>query len=161
MKKRKDIIAFLGKETEFSGTFKFYGSIRLDGLFKGEIKGDSTLIIGKEGKVEADINVPFVIVLGEVRGNIFADKKVFIHAGGKVYGDIKTPIIAIEDGGFFNGKCLIHDFEGAYEEELPPMSARRINDQAKLDDVELDSDKVIKLPTDDGGFYKDLYGDTK
>ena len=117
MKKRKDIIAFLGKETEFSGTFKFYGSIRLDGLFRGEIKGDSTLIIGKEGRLEAEINVPFVIVLGEVRGNIFADKKVIIHAGGKVFGDIKTPIIAIEDGGFFNGQCIMHDIESTYEEE--------------------------------------------
>ena len=161
MKKRKDIIAFLGKETEFNGTFKFYGSIRLDGLFRGEIKGDSTLIIGKEGMVEAEINVPFVIILGEVRGNIFADQKVFIHSGGKVYGDITTPIIAIEDGGFFNGKCLMHDIEDTYEEELPPISSRRISDKVNSESVEPDSDKIIKLPTDDIGFHKDFYEEKK
>ena len=161
MKKRKHIIALLGRETEFSGTFKFYGSVRLDGLFRGEIKGDSTLIIGKEGTVEAEINVPFVIVMGEVKGNIFADKKVIIHSGGKVYGDIKTPIIAIEDGGFFNGTCLMHDIENTYEEEFPPISPKRISDKVDSDNVEPESDKIIKLPTDDIVFYKDFYEDKK
>ena len=125
MKKRKNIIAFLGKDTEFAGTVTFDGDIRLDGRFRGEIKGGDSLIIGKEGVVEADINVPYVIIMGEVKGNIFSEEKVVIHSKGKVYGDIKSPNLVIEDGGIFNGRSLSQDIEQMDKEKVMMLSSQK------------------------------------
>ena len=126
MKKGKNIIAFLGKGTEFNGAITFDGGIRLDGRFRGEIKGEDSLIIGQEGVVEAEINVPYVIIMGEVKGNIFAEKKVVIHLKGKVYGDIKSPNLVIEDGGIFNGRSLMQDIEKRNEEKVIMLSSQKM-----------------------------------
>ena len=109
----KNIISFLGNDTEFNGALTFDGDIRMDGRFKGEIKGGVSLIIGEAGVLEAEINVPYVIIMGEVKGNIFSEKKVFILSKGKVYGDIKSPNLVIEDGGLFNGRSLMKDIDRA------------------------------------------------
>ena len=116
-------MGFLGKETEFHGTIRFDGGIQLDGRFRGEIKGGDSLIIGEEGTVEAEIHVPLVIIMGEVRGNIFSENKVIIHSKGKVYGDIKSPSLVIEDGGFFNGRSLSQDFEQTGGENVMMISS--------------------------------------
>jgi cytoskeletal protein CcmA (bactofilin family) len=125
MKKEKNIIAFLGKGTEFNGALTFDGGIRMDGRLKGEIKGGDSLIIGEEGTVEAEIHVPWVIIMGEVRGNIFSEKKVVIHSKGMVHGDIKTPSLVIDDGGIFNGRCLMQDVEQMDEEKVIMISSQK------------------------------------
>jgi cytoskeletal protein CcmA (bactofilin family) len=126
MKKGKNIIAFLGKDTEFNGTITFDGDIRMDGRFKGEIKGGDSLVIGEEGVVEAEINVPYVIIMGEVKGDIFAERKVVIHSKGKAYGVIKSPSLVIEDGGIFNGRSLMQDIEQMDEEKVIMLSSQKM-----------------------------------
>ena len=118
MKKGKNIMGFLGKDTEFNGALTFDGGIRLDGRFKGEIKGGESLIIGQEGVVEAEINVPYVIILGKVKGNIFAEKKVHIHSKGMVDGIIQSPNLVIDEGGIFNGQCLMQVVDQMDEEKV-------------------------------------------
>ena len=48
------ITGFFDKDTEFRGELTFKGSFRIDGRFKGTIVSDSMLVIGEQGKVEAD-----------------------------------------------------------------------------------------------------------
>ena len=97
--------AFLGENTEFEGELKFHGTIRIDGHFKGDISAVGTLIIGKSGKVEANVHVSSIVLNGELHGNILADERVEIHAPGKVYGDIKAPVVVIHEGVLFEGNC--------------------------------------------------------
>ena len=126
MKKGENILGFLGKGTEFNGALSFDGGIRMDGRFKGEIKGGESLFIGQGGVVEAEINVPYVIIMGEVKGNIFAERKVVIHPKGKVHGDIKSPNLVIDDGGIFNGRCLMQDVEQIGEEKVIMISSQKM-----------------------------------
>ena len=126
MKKGENILGFLGKGTEFNGALSFDGGIRMDGRFKGEIKGGESLIIGQEGVIEAEINVPYVIIMGKVKGNIFAERKVVIHSKGKVLGDIKSPNLVIDDGGIFNGRCLMQDVEQIGEEKVIMISSQKM-----------------------------------
>ena len=124
MKRREDIVAFLGKHTELKGNFEFHGMIRLDGRFAGNIKGERTLIIGMDALVEAEIEVPYVVVMGELKGNIHASEKVVIHSKAKVYGDIQCPRLSIEEGGVFHGRCLGSDTEKIDEKKLALMSSK-------------------------------------
>jgi cytoskeletal protein CcmA (bactofilin family) len=99
------ITGFFDKDTEFQGDLSFRGSFRIDGHFKGKIDSESMLIIGEQGKVEADIKVGYLIVNGEVKGNIQAVDKVEIHSRGRVIGTVNTPKLAVEEGAYMEANC--------------------------------------------------------
>jgi cytoskeletal protein CcmA (bactofilin family) len=102
-KKHEDIVAFLGKGSEFTGKFIFSGTVRIDGSFNGEIFGDGTLAVGEEARITADINTGSVMISGKVKGQIAAKEKIGISATGRFSGALKTPVLAIEEGALFDG----------------------------------------------------------
>lgn len=104
-KKNDKIIAFLGKDTDFEGTLKFKGSMRIDGHFKGEIFATGTLYVGESGVIESKIHATDIVVCGEVRGNLAADRKIEIQVPGKVFGNIKAPTVILQEGVIFEGNC--------------------------------------------------------
>ena len=103
MKKKNEVIAFLGKGTKFEGKLRFHGTTRIDGHFKGEISADGNLIVSNQGLVEADVHASSIMISGEVHGNITADQRVDIHAPAKVFGDIQAPSVVIDEGVIFEG----------------------------------------------------------
>ena len=106
MKKRKNqITAFLGQETEFEGNLSFKGMVRIDGRFKGEINTEGTLIVGETAVIDSDIHASNVIISGEVRGHIVAGERIEILSPGKVFGDIEAPSVTINTGVIFEGNC--------------------------------------------------------
>ena len=110
MKKTKaHINAFLGKDTDFEGKLTFSGTVRIDGLFKGEIFTEGTLIVGETGVVQSDIHASRIIIKGEVRGSIVAANKIEMLAPGKVFGNIQASIITMEEGALFRGNCHMKD----------------------------------------------------
>jgi cytoskeletal protein CcmA (bactofilin family) len=122
MKKREQVITFLGKGTEFEGKLTFHGTIRIDGHFKGEIAAGGNLIVGEEGLVEADVQVGYIDISGEVHGNIVAEQRVEIRAPGKVFGDIQAPSVVIGEGVIFEGKTQMYQAKQIADvgEEMPP-----------------------------------------
>ena len=105
MKKRDEINAFLGKNTEFEGKLSFTGAVRIDGCFKGEIESEGTLIVGESAQVESDVRISRIIISGEFKGNIFAKARIEIHAPGRVFGNLQAPVIVIDEGVVFEGNC--------------------------------------------------------
>ncbi len=100
----KDVIkAFLGDETEFKGVLSFEGTVRIDGLFEGEVITEDNLIIGETATVKAEIKVGAVIVQGYMEGNINASNKIQIASKGKLIGNITTPVLHIEEGAILEG----------------------------------------------------------
>ena len=110
-KSNGEIVSFLGKGTEVVGEIKFTGSMRVDGVLKGAISSEATLVIGSSGFIDAEVNVHKVIVNGEFRGVIRAADRVEIHREGKVFGDIYSPCLIIEAGATFEGSCNMGDSE--------------------------------------------------
>ena len=86
------------------GKLSFKGGLRLNGKFNGKIEGDGVLLIGREGRVQADIQVDELVVEGEVEGTVCARTKVSVHDGGKLIADVETDGFVIEKGGIFSGK---------------------------------------------------------
>jgi cytoskeletal protein CcmA (bactofilin family) len=101
-----EITALLGRGTRFEGKLHFEGRVRIDGVMKGEIKSDDTLVIGDGAEVNAEIDVATVIIRGGiVHGNIRAKTALEVHAPGKVIGNIHSPSIFIDRGVEFQGSC--------------------------------------------------------
>lgn len=100
-----DIVAFLGTGTEFSGKLILRGSIRIEGVFRGEILGEGTLMIGEDAHIEADVAVNNIVIHGEVQGNLDAQERLEICHSGRVRGNIRTPVLVVQEGAFFLGEC--------------------------------------------------------
>jgi len=109
-----EITALLGRGTQFEGKLHFEGRVRIDGVFKGEIKSDDTLVIGEGAEVHAEIDVATVIVKGGiVHGNIRAKNAIEVHAPGKVVGNLHSPSLFIDRGVEFQGSCRMDAIDAA------------------------------------------------
>lgn len=115
-------VAFLGKDARLEGVLNFTDTFRIDGYFKGEIRGKGTLIVGETGVVESSIKVSVAVIHGEVRGDIRAVEKIELHLPGKVIGDLEAPSVAIGEGVIFEGNCRIRKNGPSIEEiEIPGL----------------------------------------
>jgi len=128
--KRKEIeedkiTGFFDKNTEIKGDLNFKGSFRIDGKFKGTINSNSILVIGNNGKVEADIKIGHIIIDGEAKGNIQASEKVEINASGKVMGTIITPKLAVEEGAYIEANCQASDKALSLKNEKPELKEKK------------------------------------
>ncbi|MGD8534586.1 MAG: polymer-forming cytoskeletal protein [Candidatus Aminicenantes bacterium] len=104
---------FFDKDTHIEGDLNFKGSFRIDGSFKGNINSESTLIVGENGKLEAEIKIGYIVVNGEIKGNIQAKEKVEITSTGRVIGSVTAPKLIVEEGAYLETSCQTSD-------ELPP-----------------------------------------
>ena len=97
----------VGRTASLHGVLKAEGSIRIDGVFEGEIETVANVIIGREAKVLANIKARNVLVAGRVKGNVIAHERLEIVSTGGVLGDIDVANLFIEEGGFFQGQSLM------------------------------------------------------
>ncbi len=103
-----EITALLGRGTHFEGKLSFEGRIRVDGSFKGEIRGDDVLVIGEGAFVEGKIEVATCIVTaGEVRADIRARDAIELYPAAVVVGSLHAPAIFIDRGVKFEGTCTM------------------------------------------------------
>jgi cytoskeletal protein CcmA (bactofilin family) len=108
-----EITALLGRGTQFEGRLHFEGRVRIDGVFKGEIRSDDTLVIGEGAEVHAEIDVATVIVRGGVvHGNIRATTAIELYAPGKMIGNLHAPSLFIDRGVEFQGSCRMDPVDG-------------------------------------------------
>jgi cytoskeletal protein CcmA (bactofilin family) len=98
--------SIIGNGCKIKGTIEVKeGTLRVDGEFEGTINCPGTLVVGKDGKVMADVNVSSAVIGGKVTGNIDAREKIELQAGSRLEGDIKTTRLVIDEGVFFEGSC--------------------------------------------------------
>ena len=100
-----EIIAFLGKGTEFKGIISYEGTVRIDGKVEGEVFTKGTLVVGETAVINAEITAGTVVSGGTINGNITASGKVHLLSPAVLSGSIRTPVLIIEEGVKFNGSC--------------------------------------------------------
>ncbi|MFN8390015.1 MAG: polymer-forming cytoskeletal protein [Bdellovibrionota bacterium] len=95
----------LGPGTIIEGTFSFDSPVCIEGTLIGEVRSNSVLIVGAQATVNAKVKVGSLVVLGTVKGDVEAEELVEIKNGGSLHGDVFSERFAIEDGGWFQGRC--------------------------------------------------------
>jgi cytoskeletal protein CcmA (bactofilin family) len=107
-----EINTLLGRGSEFEGKLTFEGTVRIDGVLRGEVFSDDVLIIGEGARVEASVDVGEIIIQGSVVGNIKAKRAIEILAPGRVKGDLTTPVLQIDKGVIFEGRSFMEGVAG-------------------------------------------------
>jgi len=134
----------LNTDVEIKGTIRFNDSLRLDGKFEGELNSDSgLLIIGKNGNINAQINVGSAIIEGKVQGNIQAKDKIELRSSAQHFGDIQAARLVVEEGVVFVGKCDVNPQQSAGE-PIPQETTEVAETKS-----ETDSTTITEEETDD------------
>jgi cytoskeletal protein CcmA (bactofilin family) len=97
----------------------FEGTVRVDGRFTGEIRGQGTVIIGEKGVVQAEIQAGIVMVRGEARGTIHAQDRIEAYAPAKIYGDLHSPVLVFGEGVIFQGTSRMTDEPETADRQAP------------------------------------------
>lgn len=100
--------ARIGKSVTIKGTIMGQEDLYLDGEIEGMVElPENRFVIGKSGKVQANIKAKEVDVLGTVHGDIVAGERITIRKDATLVGNLKSSTISIEDGAFFKGSIDI------------------------------------------------------
>ncbi len=102
----KDIKTLIGEGCKVEGNFFIPTATRIDGTIKGDLTGDSGIVIGHMGRIVGSVCASEVVVYGNVEGNIETNR-LELKKGSKVNGDITVNNLVTEQGCIFNGKCIM------------------------------------------------------
>ena len=109
----QEVLSVLAEGVEFTGELRFASALRVDGVVRGKLISEGSLMIGPSGRVEAEVATRRVSISGEFHGTIRASDRIEVHKDGKVHGDLYTPCLIIEAGALFEGKCNMSEGSGA------------------------------------------------
>lgn len=129
-KAQNNVDTIIGCKTIFEGILLSQEGICIEGIIKGKIECKGNVVVGKGGKIKADIIADNAFIAGQVDGNIKVKNRLEITSSGKVTGDIETSSLVIGDGVFFEGSChmtgrkpnaggLLDDLKDAHNESSP------------------------------------------
>jgi cytoskeletal protein CcmA (bactofilin family) len=137
--KEGTLSGFVGGGTDVTGEANFKAMMRVDGHFSGRITSSSgTLIVGANGKVDANIEVAIAQIHGTINGDIIATQRLELGRAAKVTGNIHTPSLVIEQGAIFEGSCKMLQMHTA---------AEKSKQQGRKDEP-LDTTKMKTIPAD-------------
>jgi cytoskeletal protein CcmA (bactofilin family) len=104
------IDTLIGKGVRVQGNIEFLGGMHLDGAIAGNVRSnlapDSTLSVSEVGSIEGSVEVPNVLLQGQVRGDIHAAERVVLGPTARVEGDVYYGIIEMTLGAQITGKLV-------------------------------------------------------
>jgi len=135
--KEGTLSGFVGGGTVVTGEANFKAMMRVDGHLSGRVSSTSgTLIVGANGKVDANIEVAVAVIHGTINGDIIATQRLELGRAAKVHGNIQTPSLIIEQGAIFEGSCKMVQMSSAVD---------KAKKETKKIDEPLDTSKVQPL----------------
>lgn len=108
--KSHNVDTLIAEGTSIKGDLSFEGALFVDGVIEGDIHGTnhekSVLSVGVHGRIEGNIEAPFVIIFGQVDGDVRVSQKVELKPGAKVNGDLYYKVMEMNAGATVNGKMV-------------------------------------------------------
>ncbi|MBT4978308.1 MAG: polymer-forming cytoskeletal protein [Gemmatimonadetes bacterium] len=113
----------IGRGTLFEGTMKVENSVRVDGVFKGELKCSGALTISQSGEAYAHLEGKDIYINGIVRGTVHAEK-VRLDSQARFIGEIHANALSVSEGAIFHGSCSMDIEENEDVQKLRPKDAK-------------------------------------
>ena len=144
-KKEKNLSldTLIGPNTVFEGSIQSERSVCVEGSIRGRIEAKGEVVVGREGKVEADIYADSIVVGGQVVGNINARSRLEITATGRVTGDVEATTITVAEGGMVDGSFKMMEAAETTYPQLESGLSTKESDQANIPSP---SDPIESLP---------------
>jgi cytoskeletal protein CcmA (bactofilin family) len=147
--KEGTLSGFVGGGTVLTGEANFKAMMRVDGHLSGRVSSSSgTLIVGANGKVDANIEVAVAVIHGTINGDIIATQRLELGRAAKVNGNIQTPSLIIEQGAIFEGSCKMLQMTAAADKNRKDKkSIDEPLDTSKMQTISADGPKATAIPS--------------
>lgn len=109
MDKMGDLNTLIGKGAIIEGNLTLQHSLRIDGKLIGNVKSTDSIIIGKDGEVEGEVEVKNAVIGGKIKGKIVASGKVTLETTSVFNGQLKANKLVIDEGSIFDGTSQMGD----------------------------------------------------
>ena len=133
----------IGANTVFEGSIQSEGRVGVEGSIRGRIEAKGEVVVGRQGKVEADIYADSVVVGGQIIGNINARSRLEITATGRVTGDIEATKITVAEGGMVDGSFKMME---AVESAYPQLESGLSIEESDQSNIQSQPDPIESLP---------------
>lgn len=121
-KKLKDInttnvSTIIGEGTVIQGDIVYAGGLHIDGRVVGSVSAENgsaaTLTLSKLGSIHGSVDVPTVVIDGEVQGDVTASDRVQLISNSRITGNVQYNLIEMEVGAEVNGQLVRQQGERA------------------------------------------------
>jgi len=118
-RKTSRIDTLVGQHTIVQGDIKFTGGLHIEGVIKGNVvavnDGSSMLQLSEHGRIEGEVNVPYIVLNGDVKGDVHSGVHIELLSKAQVTGNVYYNLIEMAIGAEVNGK-LVHTVRSEAEE---------------------------------------------
>ena len=105
-----DVSTIIGEGTVVRGDIVYAGGLHIDGKVIGNVSAEkgslATLTLSQLGSIQGNIDVPMVVIDGEVQGDVSASERVQLIANARIAGNVEYNLIEMEVGAQVNGQLV-------------------------------------------------------
>lgn len=97
-------LSIINHKAVASGNFSTEGSLRVDGIIKGDVTAGGNVVLGPGAEIHGEVKAANVTLGGKVFGSVHASGKVILEKNSLLIGDLFANILVVEEGAHFEGK---------------------------------------------------------
>jgi len=97
-------LSIINKSAVVNGSFSSEGSLRVDGIIKGNVTNSGNIVIGDSAEIHGEVKSANVTNGGKIFGNVHANGKVILEKNSFLRGDLFANILVVEEGAHFEGR---------------------------------------------------------
>jgi cytoskeletal protein CcmA (bactofilin family) len=105
------IDTLIGPQVTIHGDLVFSGGLYVEGRIFGKVVAEdgqpAVLTLSEHGRIEGEVQVPVVVINGELHGDVFASERVELAAKARVLGNVHYRLAEMKSGATLTGR-LIH-----------------------------------------------------
>lgn len=114
-------MSVIGNGMRIVGDVDSNGTIKVEGVVEGTVRGARQLLLGRSGVIHGDVHAADAIIAGRIVGMVVAQERVEIQGTASVDGDIHTRSIVVHEGASINGGVRMGE---AAQASRPPAGVR-------------------------------------
>ena len=125
-----NVATIIGEGTIITGDIAFSGGLHIDGKIEGNVTASSnsnaTLTLSQEGVIHGNVEVPTVVIDGEIRGDVNVCERVQLASNSRITGNVIYNLIEMAVGAEVNGQLVR---KGSEQNKAKPAADKVVTDQ--------------------------------
>jgi cytoskeletal protein CcmA (bactofilin family) len=122
-----NVSTIIGEGTVIKGDIQYSGGLHIDGKVIGNVFAENgsvaTLTLSKLGTIHGNVNVPTVVIDGEVQGDVTSSERVQLISNSRITGNVQYNLIEMEVGAEVNGQLVRQQGEYSNVAQIPLKEA--------------------------------------
>lgn len=113
------IDTLVGPQVTLHGDLVFSGGLYVEGRIYGRVIAEdgkpAVLTLAEQGRIEGEVQVPVVVLNGELQGDIYASERVELAAKARVLGNVHYKVVEMRAGATLTGRLIHVDAEAGVQ----------------------------------------------